>query len=145
LAVQSIDVGQWRLVIRRDTFSGGQSCRLYARDHRAFYQAGAVALRFPRRWDVSEAAYRVDGGWPRSARDDLPDLVRMGVPFDTGSVQHPSGGLLWIPIQRVTGAAGVWAEPATNRSLRYYTLAGLAPLRVIGLARGCPADFAFVR
>jgi len=59
---ESTHLGDWRLDIARDPFSGEVVCRLGARNHKAIYRASAVGFRFKHKWNTTDAVYRLDGG-----------------------------------------------------------------------------------
>jgi len=73
------EAGDWRLEIRRDKFTGEIACRLYARKHKAIFLGGAVAFRFHKDWNTGRAIYRLDGHAPRHWREDITELIRIGV------------------------------------------------------------------
>ena len=98
-------LGEWRLDIARDRFSGAIACRLAARDHRALYRAQAVAFGVRDARDMDRAVYRIDGGPPRASRDDLPALIAARVPIDRGSMDNPQQGLVGSVRNFVCGVA----------------------------------------
>lgn len=138
-------MGDWRLERRRNPFSEAMACRLRARDGKAFFQGGAIAFRFPAGWDVHEAFYRLDRGVPQSWRDDLPELVRIGVPIDQGGVVNASAGLVWIPWRKLTEANRVAIQARPNRAARIFHLGGLKGLYEAAVAQGCAPDSRFER
>lgn len=142
---RKVTVGDWQLTIRRDRFSQGVQCRLGSYDHRAIYQQGALGFRFKRRWDVAEAAYRIDGGLPHLARDDLPALVDLGVPIDIGGIANPNEGIVWIPYARLASANSVAIEPRPNDRARIFHFRGLTGLKQLAKERGCVPESRFVR
>jgi hypothetical protein len=139
------DVGDWRLDISRNPFSGDVACRLRDRHGRAFYRQGALGFRFRRSWDVAEAVYRVDGGTVRAARDDLPELIRIGTPIDTGGIANATEGVVWIPAARLARANAVAVQPRPDRAVRIFRFRGFRGLYELAVARGCTPDSRFVR
>lgn len=139
------DLGDWRLQRDRNPFSQVTVCRLRARDGKAFYLGKAVAFRFPRRWDVHEAVYRIDGGDVQQWRDDLPALIRAGTPVDQGGVANSSAGLVWIPWVKLMSANRIAIQPRTDRAARTFHFRGLRGLLENALVNGCTPDSRFVR
>lgn len=137
--------GDWRLDINRNPFSGDIVCRLADRHGRAFYQQGAIGFRFRKGWDVADAVYRLDGGAAHVWRDDLPQLLRMGTPMDTGGIANPAEGIVWIPLGRLEGINAVTIQPRLDRAARAFHFRGFRGLYQLALARGCVPDSRFVR
>jgi hypothetical protein len=138
-------VGDWRLDVSRNPFSGDIVCRLRDRHGDAVYQQGAVGFRFSKHWDVAKAVYRLDGGVPRAWRDDLPELLRIGTPIDTGGIANPSQGIVWIPVSRLAGVNAVAIEPRPDRRPKLFHFRGFRGLYELAVARGCAPDARFVR
>jgi hypothetical protein len=138
-------VGDWRLDVARNPFSGDIVCRLRDAHGQAIYRQGAVGFRFRRSWDVAAAVYRLDGGEPRAWRDDLPELVRLGTPMDTGGIDNPTEGRVWIPLSRLSGVNAVAIQPRLDRAQRVFHLRGFRGLYELAQARGCVPDVRFVR
>jgi hypothetical protein len=135
--------GDWRLDVARDRFSGAVACRLRAHGGRQIYRAGAVgfAVGAP---DQTGAAYRIDGGEPVAARDDLAQLIAQRVPLERGGMDDPSGGYVWIPFSRLGQASQVAIEPRPGARPKVVRLAGLVALHDLALQRGCAPDGVFV-
>ena len=129
--------GAWRLRIEQDLFSAGVACELVTRDRRAVYYAWSVGLRLPRNPNASGAVYRIDGAWPQASRADLPELIRLGAPFDRGTIENPTGGTLWVPYRKLVLANIVMVEASPSLPLTYYRLSGLSELLDYGTRRGC--------
>jgi len=141
---ERLTLGDWRLDIARDRFSGGIACRLAARDHFAVYRAQAVAFRFGSRRDVGNAVYRVDGGPPRVSRDDVPRLIAAGVPLDRGSMDFPQAGLVWVPLSVLRQGNSVAIEPGPGQHARQFHFRGLIALHDMAVERGCTPESRFV-
>jgi hypothetical protein len=137
-------VGDWRLDMRRDRFTGEIACRLLARNHKAFFAAGAVAFRFPDTWNTGRAIYRVDSGELRRWREDLPELTRIGAPIERGGVDNPSKGLVWIPLRRLEEASSIAIEARPDRAPVTFHFRGLHGLYQAAVERGCSPDSRFV-
>lgn len=138
-------VGDWQLDIRFNRFSNEVTCRLRATNGRARYQGGAVGFRFARSWDVAEAVYRLDGGPPHAWRDDLPELVNLGTPIESGGLANPTGGVVWIPLHRLESINSIAIQPRRDRRARIFHFRGLKGLYELAQARGCISDSRFVR
>ena len=137
-------IGDWRLDIARNRFSNDVVCRLRARDGHALYRGGAVGFRFPSRWDVGEAVYRIDDGPPRASRDDLPALIELRTPVDTGGMDNPSRGTVWVPFRLLVDANRVTIQPRRDRRARTFHFRGLKGLYDLARERGCVPDARFV-
>ena len=144
IGVERARLGDWQLEIARNAFSGAVACRLRAADHKAVYRAGAVGFRFDPHWNVGQAVYRLDGGAPRAARDDLPDLVARGVPLDRGGMDNASGGVVWVAYARLAGANSIAIAARPDRGPVLFHFRGLVALHNIAVARGCTPDGSFV-
>lgn len=143
LAHHRTEVGVWRLDISHNRFSEEIVCRLGAKDKRSHFQAGAVAFRFPRSWNVHEAVYRVDGGAPRFSRDDIPELLRGGAPIDRGGVTNSSEGLVWVPFRLLRSANSIAIQARPDRAARTFHFRGLNGLYATAVARGCAPNSRF--
>lgn len=141
---ESTRLGDWRLEIAKNSFSGEVACRLRARNHKALYNAGAVGFRFKHKWNVEDAVYRIDGGEPHAWRDDLPDLIAHGAPLDRGNMENTSDGVVWVPYERLTEANTIAIEPRRDRRAVTFHFRGLAPLHEKALAQGCTPESRFV-
>jgi hypothetical protein len=144
VTTETTSLGDWRLDIAHERFSGEIACRLRSRDHKSLYRAGAVGFRFKSRWDVAAAVYRVDHSEPRYSRDDLPDLIARGVPMDRGGMDNADAGIVWIPYEHLTRANAISIEPRRDRRAVTFHFRGLVALRDIALARGCTPESRFV-
>ncbi|MBX9729755.1 MAG: hypothetical protein K2X59_00355 [Sphingomonas sp.] len=144
IVITKTKIDDWTLEIARNPFSEGQTCKLRAVNNRAFYANGAVAFRFRQRWDLSEAVYRLDGAAPRHSRNDLPQLLALKVPIDRGGMDNASGGLVWIPYDRLVEANQVTIQPQPGRNLTNFRFRGLRSLHDIAIAKGCVPDSRFV-
>lgn len=138
-------IGGWRLDLARDAFSGEIACRLRETHGRAFYQGDAVGFRFARARDVSAAVYRVDGGPPRAWRDDLPELLALDTPLDTGTMANPSRGVVLVPWRLLAAANAIVIQPTPGRRARTFRLGGVRGLRMLALARGCAPAARFIQ
>lgn len=141
---ETLRLDDWRLDIARNRFSGAIACRLRARNARAFYRAGAVGFRFDPAWDVAQAVYRIDGGAPRAMRDDLPDLIALGVPLDRGGMENSGGGLVWIALATLRPATTIVIAPRPDGRPVTMHIRGMVGLHDLAVTRGCASDASFV-
>lgn len=137
------DLGGWRLEVTRNPFSEEIVCRLRAKNGEAFFQASAVAFRFPREWRVQRAVYRLDGGEPRATREDLPELVPAGAPMDRGGVENSALGLVWIPYLQLAEAHSIAIQARPDRAPRTFHFRGLKRLREVAAKWGCTSTSQF--
>jgi len=137
-------LGDWRLDIARDRFSGAIACRLMARDHHALYRAQAVAFGLRHARDVARAVYRIDGGPPRASRDDLPALIAARAPIDRGPMDDPQQGLVWVPLAVLATGNNIAIEPGPGQRIHRFHYRGLVALHDIAVERGCAPDSRFV-
>ena len=135
--------GAWRLEVARDRFSGAIACRLQAHRGRQIYRMGAVGFAVGAR-NQAEAAYRIDFGDPVPARNDVPRLIALQVPFERGGMDNPAGGYVWIPFDRLRAANSVAIEPRPGARPRQVRLDGLTALHDRAVAQGCTPDTVFV-
>ena len=136
-------LGAWELRVSRDRFSASVRCRLRSSDHHAIFRSDAVGFRFKRKNDVDGAVYRLDGAAPRRWRDDLPVLIRLGAPIDSGAMANPTEGIVWIPYSVLRGINSVTIVARDGHRPRRFRLAGLAGLLAAADARGCARDAGF--
>lgn len=109
-----------------------------------FFRAGAVAFRFRSDWDIAQAVYRIDGGSPRTMRDDLPALVALRTPYDRGPMGNATQGIVWVPFEQVKDASSIAIQPRPNKRVRVFHLRGLTALHATAVERGCAPDSRFV-
>lgn len=141
LARERMQLGDWRLTVAADRFSGERRCRLATRGGRVVYSRGIVAIRLRRIADLSEAVVRVDGGAPARWRDLIPELARL----DPGFASDRDPRMLPVPAELVKGAQRVEVSPAFGKRARRYPIAGFGAVLERGIALGCRPDTAFVR
>ncbi len=128
--------GGWKLTIRRDNFTGITSCRLTGKNMR--YQRGALGFATGIHADLAGAWYRIDAAAPARWQDLYPGLVAAGVSMETGGIDDPHGGIVWLPIE----LAGHAREVAIHmgRKTRHYQVGGFAALREAAPHLGCRDD-----
>lgn len=145
LIKRHVVVGDWRLDVAVNHFSGSLICRLRSRGGRMRYQAGAVGFAFNKSWHVGEATYRIDNGASRSSRADFAALIARTAPIDSGSIANPSDGVVWIPYDDLAHANSVTIQARPDRQPRTFRLTGLNGLHATAVARGCRPESRFVR
>jgi len=135
--------GDWRLDVSRDRFSGAVACRLRAHGGRQIYRAGAVGFAVGA-LDMTHAAYRIDGGDPVAARSNVPQLIAQHVPIELGGLDNPSGGYVWIPLDKLATADWVAIEPRPGARPKVVRLTGMIALHDLAVTHGCTPDAVFV-
>ena len=137
-------VDGWTLRIQGDRFTGARRCQLSrgAMD----YQRQALVFHLSARIDTAGAVYRIDGGPAVAAASDEPELAAQGFALHDDDLDNPSGGLVRIPVHRLTGAGEVQIEPAPGRRPIKFKIGGLAGALAAARQAGCAdADFKAAR
>lgn len=133
-------VTRWNLQMKRDRFSGQIACKLQAGSQRILFRSGAVGFRFPGAWDTQLAVYRIDGGALKEWRNDIPELIQTGVPFDAGGMENPTLGIVWIPYRTVEHAHSVVIRARPGRRPATFRLEGLSAAHDDAVRQGCQID-----
>lgn len=141
LARQRVSLGDWRLTVAADRFSGERSCRLATRKGTATYSRGIVTVRLPRIANRSETVIRVNGGAPKRWRDLIPELAQL----DPGFASDRDPRMLPVPAGLLKDAPWVHISPAHGRRARAYRIAEFDSALERAIALGCRPDAAFVR
>ncbi|HEY2660105.1 MAG TPA: hypothetical protein VGI79_10310 [Caulobacteraceae bacterium] len=146
-AMQRAQVEGWTYEVRTDAFTGGKTCKLYARDPksrvRMTYVSGAVAFQFAHSLDTRSAVYRVDGGAARASRDDVTALAVKHVVTPDPLLNQSAQGLVFIPDDILLGAHEVSIRPSPYVSPKTVGLGGLQQAVAAVQAQGCaPTSFA---
>ncbi|MGH7023680.1 MAG: hypothetical protein ACREEB_08830 [Caulobacteraceae bacterium] len=129
-------LGAWSLRVRTDTFASDVSCRLFRRH--IDYLRGVVVFHLPRRANTFGAVYRIDGGPPRAASADAPDLAKMGFSIYADDLANPSGGLVRIPEGRLASASNVAIE--VKGVVTKFNISGLGPALQAANKAGCGSE-----
>lgn len=132
--------GGWTVEIRHDTFSDQTSCRLSG--SRMIYQAGAIGFDTRRHRGLTNTFFKVDGGGARRWQELYPDLLNAGVRMETGGIDDPTGGVVWLPVGLVQTAHEVAIESQTplRPTVSRFRLSGFAGMWAAALRLGCPSD-----
>jgi hypothetical protein len=138
---QRVMLGDWRLTIATDRFSGERRCRLATRKGNIAYSDGTATIRLSGVFNASEAVIRVDNGAPVRWRDLIPALARL----DPGFASEGAARQLPIPAELVKYARAVAVSPAFGKRARTYRVAGFDVALERAAALGCRPDAAFVR
>lgn len=133
-------LGDWRLTVTTDRFSGERHCRLATRRGSAVYGRGVVKVRLPRAFDPSQAVIRVDGGAPVRWRGLIFELARI----DPGFASERDPQSLPVPAKLLKDAQLVEVSPAFGKRARRYRIAGSGAALERAAALGCRSDAAFV-
>jgi hypothetical protein len=145
IGTRKLALGDWKLEIRRNKFSGDIACRLHSKDKRVFYVADALGFRFDKRLDVTRGWFRIDGGDAQRWRDQLPELARLGVAIDGRNLEAPTDGIVWIPAKRLADTNRIAIQPRPDKNPRIFHLRGFAGLRDMARTMGCAPEARFVR
>ena len=146
--IRTYGTGGWLLQVQRDRFSGQVRCRLTGwrlPQPRMTFASGVVWFRFAPRTDTLDAWYRIDGAPARRWQDLYPELSQAGVELEGPSLDHPTGGVVALPLRLVVGARQVTIRPTPRSQPRTFTMGGLQEAVDAARAQGCVADSAFVR
>jgi hypothetical protein len=138
-------LGDWVLRIDTARFSSEKACHLEDRKHHVVYAASALGFRFGRHVNTLGAWVRIDDDAPTRWQDFLPELVRLGVPMDSASIDNPTDAIVWIPARRLEEANRVTIQPAGHKRPVTFHLHGFAGLREIARDMGCTPEARFVR
>jgi hypothetical protein len=148
IRTKSYHLDGWEMRITRDGFTGQTQCRLFApkdlRQGRISYANGVMGFHLDPDHDVAQAWYSVDDKPPRPWRDDYPVLMARRVSLEGGGLANPTGGVVLIPTETLTGARTVTIRAEREASPRRFRLRGFEQALVAARANGCadPASFA---
>lgn len=134
---RAISIGHWQLEIAQNSFSKARACRITNRHDRAVYLKGSVGFQFGKRNDVSGAVYKIDASEPMVARNHIPELIRLRVPFDRGGLGNSTGGIVWIPMRLLADARKLSIQPRHDKKPKTFNLHGLTALHVYSTYYGC--------
>ena len=140
VAKREMALGDWRLRIETGKFSQDK-----IRHHHVTYASGALGFRFARGVNTLGAWVRIADGEPRRWRDDLPELIHLGVGVDGASIDNPTDGIVWVPARQLDEASAITIQPAPRKAPVTYHLHGFAGLRDIARDMGCAPDSRFAR
>ncbi len=138
---QRVTLGDWRLTIATDRFSGERRCRLTTRKGRILYSHGTAAIRLSGAFNASEAAIRVDNGTPIRWRDLIPEVARL----DPGFASDRAAWQLPIPAGMLKNARAVAVSPAFGKRARNYRIAGFGEAIERAVVLGCRPDTVLIR
>jgi hypothetical protein len=137
----------WDMRIERDGFTGQIRCRLFSPaglgQGRISYASGVLGFHLDPDRDVAQAWYSIDDAAPRPWRDDYPLLVARRVSLEGGSLANPTGGVLLIPQEKLTGARTVTVRAARGVSPKRFRLSGFEEALAAARANGCADPAAF--
>jgi hypothetical protein len=125
----------WRLTVRRDLFTGRNTCRL-VRGRQALDRQ-VLVLRLPSKVDTTAAVYRVDWGAPMPAVDDRAAVASLGLALWRDDLTNPSGGLVRIPYAKVASAHTVAVEARPRGRIWTFSLSGLPAAVAAAKAANC--------
>lgn len=134
-------VSGWTIDIRKDRFTGRQTCSLHSDG--MHYERRAVVFRLPGLPDTTRAAYRIDKGQPFQAAADQATFARLGFTLQSEDLMNPSGGVVRITVERLGAARRVDIESRPYGSSHAYRLSGFA--KALARARNWCAESDFTR
>ena len=135
-ATPSRDVGSgWRLSVSSNSFSAERSCTLRARGLQ--YRRRSVVFAFRPDTATDAAAYRVDGGPLVRAQDDAPLLAQRGFALSMDDLRNPSGAVVRIPVERLSGASTVRIDPDARGRPVTFRIVGLKNALDQAAVAGC--------
>jgi hypothetical protein len=117
-------VAGWTIDIRKDKFTGRQTCSLH-RDG-MHYERRSVVFRLPGLPDTTRAAYRIDNGPAFPVAADQATFARLGFTLQSEDLMNPTGGVVRITVDRLGAARRVDIEARPYGSRRRYRLDGFA-------------------
>jgi hypothetical protein len=133
-------VAGWTLVVRKDSFAESTACSL--RRGKVEYGRSTLTFHLPAQINTFSAVYRIDGGPPLKAADDMVQMARLGFALHDDDMDNPSGGLVRIPEQRLLKANTVRIEAPPGRRPAPFKVLGLNHALDAARAAGCkPDDF----
>jgi hypothetical protein len=139
----------WDMRIEHDGFTGQTRCRLFSPSGlgqgRISYASGALGFHLDDDRDVATAWYSVDDAAPRPWRDDYPVLIARRVSLEGGSLANPTGGVVLIPQEILTGARTVTIRADRGRTPKRFHLKGFEQALAAARVNGCSDAASFVR
>ena len=124
--VERRQIGQWRLAVARDPFTGKVHCELKARG----MAYGPAAMTF-----------FIGDGPATPWRVNAMTLASRGVALQTDSLTNPSGGKVFVPTPALTGAQSVTIRVSPSARPRAYRLDDLPAAVAAAQSAGCGSDF----
>ena len=137
--VERRQIGQWRLEVVRDPFTGKTRCELKAKG--MAYGPAAMTFRFTAHTDTFAAVYKIDDGPAVPWRANAMTLASRGVALQTDSLTNPSGGRVFVPTAALTGAQSVTIRTSPTAPTRTYHLDDLPTALAAAQSSGCTSDF----
>lgn len=138
----------WDMRIEHDGFTGQVRCRLFAAagwgQGRMGYAQGVVGFHLGAGKDVAGAWYRIDDKAVRPWRDDYSDLIARRAPLDSGSLTNPTGGVVFVPAERLAGAGTVTIRASRHSRPKRFQLKGFEQALTAARANGCSDTASFV-
>lgn len=139
----------WVMTIQTDGFTGQPRCHLYSPktlfQGRITYEGGALGFVFDEDRNTQNAWYRVDQAHAKRWQDVYPQLVRLRVPLEGGSLDNPTGGVVLLPETEVASAQEVSIRLSETESPKRFRLKGFEAAKAAALANGCDRADSFER
>jgi len=139
----------WVMTIQTDGFTGQPRCHLYSPktlfQGRITYEGGALGFVFDRDEDTQQAWYRIGQSKTKRWQDIYPELVRLGIPLEGGSLDNPTGGVVLLPEAELDAASEVTIRLSETASTKRFKLKGFKAAKAAALANGCERPESFER
>jgi hypothetical protein len=139
----------WRMVIRKDGFTGEVRCRLYTpktlRRGRITYAQNTFGFQLDKDINTTEAWYRIDGGPARRWKEHFPVLKASRVQTEWGTFENPSGGVVLIPESELLTAREVTIKGSKKSSPKRFQIKGFQAAKAAALYNGCGSEDSFER
>ena len=130
----------WTYEVRDDRFANLKSCTLYRRS--VTYANGTLTFHLPRDTDTSQAVYRIDDSAIQPWRVAAMELASDGISLQHDDLRNPSGGLVPIPVRRLTNAHLVIIRPNEKAKPVKFRVEGFSTAMAAATAAGCaPQSF----
>ncbi|MFP1133346.1 hypothetical protein [Asticcacaulis sp. W401b] len=139
----------WVMTIQTDGFTGQPRCHLYSprtlSQGRINYEGGALGFAFDRDEPTQDAWYRVDHQNAKRWQDTYPELVKLRIPLEGGTLLNPSGGVVLIPEAELETAREVHIRLEDTQSPKRFRLRGFQKAKQAALDNGCDTPESFER
>lgn len=135
IKVERRHVGGWALKVETDRFTGRLTCSLSKPGIR--YERQTLVFQLSRGTNTFDAAYRVDDAPAVSSRSDALELAHQGFALHDDDLANPSGGMVRIPMDRLSGAQTVKIQARPNVMPIRFKVDGLSEALSAAKAMGC--------
>lgn len=137
----------WHVDVTRDKFTGQVRCRLYQGKRGSplvTYFRSTLAFQFARKYNTTQASFRVDNGPVRPWTSVYPQLVGLGVPLPGRSLDNPTQGKVLIPLASLSPGHVVTVRATPNTRPLLFGIDGLGDALASARGQGCDPVTGFV-